>query len=76
MSNPATPPSASAVSAEDAAAQMRFAGAPVDAERAPDLAKRLGYYREALQQLDRYYTVSTEPIGLRVPDEEPGEEPQ
>ena len=60
--------------ADEAGGLMRWALAPVDAERAADLAPRLGQFRAVLQLLDRFYSRDTEPIGLRVPDQPaPGE---
>ena len=57
----------------DAVAVMRWAGAPVDAEREAGLARRLNSFRQVLRHLDGVYATETEPIGLRVPPAERGQ---
>lgn len=55
------------VDPDAAATLMRWAGLPLEPDRAPDLAERLGRFRAGLRALDRFVERETEPLGLHIP---------
>jgi hypothetical protein len=58
------------VDPDDAATLMRWAGLPLEPDRAPGLAERLSRSRAGLRALDRFIDRTTEPLGLHLPSGE------